>query len=111
MPAPTHIGPRPGGDGRRVDPAVAHQVAAASLASAPARRDPLVGAAYARLVSESDRLFHEMTDPGHPEAVRVRFTRCPEPYRDADELIAAVREARLLEVTTVAGDPDRRHPL
>lgn len=110
MPAPTHIGPGPGGDGRRVDPAVAHEVAAAYL-DAPARRDPLVVEAYARLVSESDRLFHEMTDPGRPEALRVRFTRCPEPYRDADELIVAVREARLLEVTTVAGDPDRRHPL
>jgi hypothetical protein len=91
-------------------PAVAREVAAA-YQDAPARRDPLVAAAYARLVTESDLLFHRMTAPGHPGAVEVRFTACAEPYRDAAELIASVREQRLLEVTTVAGDPDRRHPL
>jgi hypothetical protein len=41
----------------------------------------------------------------------VFFTTCASPYRDAQELIASVRELRTLEVTTVAVDPDRRHPL
>ena len=34
-----------------------------------------------------------------------------QPYRDAHELIDSVRNDRLLEVTTVATDPHRRHPL
>jgi hypothetical protein len=33
------------------------------------------------------------------------------PYRDAQELIASVTDDRILEVTTVAIDADRRHPL
>lgn len=88
---------------------MAREVAAAYL-DAPVRRDPQVTEAYARLVAESDQLFHHMTTPGRP-GVRVRFTTCPEPYRDAEELIVAVREQHLLEVTTVAGHADPRHPL
>ena len=43
--------------------------------------------------------------------MRVVFTRCPTPYDDAPELIRSVTDGRMLEVTTVDGDPDRRHPL
>ena len=39
------------------------------------------------------------------------FTRCPTPYDDAQELIRSVTDDRMLEVTSVAADPDRRHPL
>jgi hypothetical protein len=95
---------------RRVDPVAAHEVADAYL-EAPGRRDRLTVAAYARLVAESDRLFQQVTSPGRPDAVRVAFTTCLTPYDDADELIRSVRDDRLLEVSTVAGDADRRHPL
>ena len=94
----------------RVDPAAARAVAAA-YAAAPTERDPLTRAAYSRLVVESDRLLRRITSPHRPDAVSVRFTTCPEPYRSADELIASVTDDRLLEVATVAGDPHRRHPL
>jgi hypothetical protein len=95
---------------RRVDPAAAHDVAAAYLA-APARRDPLVGAAYAQLVAESDLLFGWMTSPRRRDPVRVVFTTCQTPYGDAAELIQSVRRDRLLEVATVAVDRGRHHPL
>ena len=95
---------------RCVDPAAACAVAAAYL-GACTRRDSLTRAAYAHLVAESDRLLRRITSPDEPDRVRVRFTTCPDPYRDADELIASVMDDRLLEVTTVAVDPHRRHPL
>jgi len=95
---------------RRVNPALAREVAVAYL-DAPTRRDPLTAAAYARLVTESDWLFELITSPDRPDPVRVFFTTCPAPYRDARELIAAVTDDRMLEVATVAADGDRRHPL
>jgi hypothetical protein len=93
----------------RVDQAAARAVAA--YAGARTRLDPLTRAAYAQLVAESDRLFGLVTSPDQPDPVRVRFTTCPVPYRDAAELIASVTGDRLLEVATVGVDPDRRHPL
>ena len=95
-----------------VDPAAAGAVAAA-YADARGSRDPLVTAAYSRLVTESDRLFRHVTSPDRPVRVRVHvaFTTCAAPYADAHELIRSVRHDRLLEVTTVAGQRDRRHPL
>lgn len=109
--APGRSGPavRPG-PAVRVDPGAAHEAAAAYLA-APSRRDPLVSAAYARLVAECDRLYGRLTSPDVPDPLRVVFTTCPLPYADASELIESVVHDRLLEVDTVAGHPDRRHPL
>ena len=95
---------------RRVDPAAARAVAAA-YADARTCLDPLTRAAYARLAAESDRMFGLITSPDQPDPVRVRYTTCPDPYRDARELIASVTDDRLLEVTTVAADPHRRHPV
>jgi hypothetical protein len=80
-------------------------------AGARTRLDPLTRAAYAQLATESDRLFGLITSPDKSDPVRVRFTTCPLPYRDASELIASVTGDRLLEVTTVAADRHRRHPL
>jgi hypothetical protein len=97
-------------DDRRVDPVMAHEVAAAYL-DAPSRRDPFTEAAYADLVTESDRLFRRITSMDQPDPVRVVFTTCPMPYHDAQELIGSVTADRVLEVTTVASDADRRHPL
>ena len=70
-----------------------------------------MAAAFARLVTESDRLFRHITAPDRPDRVHIAFTECPAPYADADELIIAVRRDRVLEVTTVAKSPDRRHPV
>ena len=102
--------PPPGAPTRRVNPVLAREVAAAYL-DAPSRRDPLTAAAYARLVTESNRLFELITSPDRPHPVRVFFTSCPAPYRDARELIDSVTNARRLEVDTAATGGDRRHPL
>jgi hypothetical protein len=102
--------PPPGAPTRRVNPVLAREVAAAYL-DAPSRRDPLTAAAYARLITESNRLFELITSLDRPHAVRVVFTNCPTPYRDAQELIDSVTTDRILEVDTVAADGERRHPL
>jgi hypothetical protein len=94
----------------RVDETVAREVAAAYL-GARCRRDSLVVAAFAQLVAESDALFRSITRTDDPAAVRVSFTRCEQPYRDAQELITSVWQLRELEVTTVAVDRERHHPL
>lgn len=84
---------------------------AAVYAGTPSSDDPLVAAAYADLVAESDALFRRITAPDRPDRVRVEFTACPRPYDGADELIESVRDGGLLEVVTIAADRDRRHPL
>src|SRR6476620_8652723 len=94
----------------RVDQTVAREVAEAYL-DATDRRDPLTVTAFAQLVKETDRLFWWITRPAGPDTLHVCFTTCETPYRDAQELIASVTDSRALEVTTVAVDPDRRHPL
>jgi hypothetical protein len=94
----------------RVDPAAAHDVAAAYV-DTPSRPHPLVAAAYAQLAAESDQLFQRLTSPERLDRVRIAFTACPAPYASASELIASVRHERLLEVVTAAVQPDGRHPL
>ena len=86
-----------------LDPIVAREVADAHHA-APRRGGPVCDAAYARLVRESDRLFAQLT-------VDVVFTSSEHPYASADELIRSVRHDRVLEVTSVAWERDRPHPL
>lgn len=94
----------------QVDPAAARAIAAA-YADAPSRRHPLAAAAYAQLATESDQLFQRLTSPDRSGRVHIVFTTCPTPYRGAHELIRSVRQDRLLEVTTVAAECDRHHPL
>ena len=93
-----------------VDPAAAREVAVA-YADAPTAQQPLVAAAYTRLVAESDHLFRHLTAPEQPHRVRIAFTTCPAPYADARELISSVRHEQLLEVTSVTATRDRRHPV
>jgi hypothetical protein len=93
-----------------VDVAAARDVAAA-YADSRSGRDPLVAAAYACLAAESDQLFRHVTAPDQPDRVHIAFTTCPAPYADAHELISSVTHDRLLEVTTAAAEPDRRHPV
>ena len=94
----------------RVDPVVAREVATAYL-DADDRPDPITRAAFARLAAETDVLFARITSPARRGPVRVAFTSCLEPYLGAAEMIASVEQERTLEVTTVAVDRDRRHPL
>jgi hypothetical protein len=94
----------------QVDPAVAREIAAAYL-DAGDRPSPGAVAAFAQLVEESDELFRRLTQPDRQGSVRVNFTTCRAPYQDAKELITAVAESRTLEITTVAVDRDRHHPL
>jgi hypothetical protein len=103
---PRQVGPVSG----HVDAAAARAVAEAYAETATSR-GPLVVAAYAELVTESDRLFAHLTRPDRPDRVRITFTTCPAPYADAQELIRSVRQDRLLEVTTVATTRDRHHPV
>jgi hypothetical protein len=94
----------------RVDQTVAREIAAAYV-EATDRCDPLTVAAFAQLVAETDHLFRWLTASSHPMGLQVCFTTCATPYCDAQELISSVAEFRTLEVTTVAVDRDRRHPL
>jgi hypothetical protein len=94
-----------------VDPAAAREVAAAYADTPSSADDPLVAAAYAQLVAESDRLFRQITTPDQPDPVDVVFTTCPAPYADEWELIASVEDDRRLEVATLATQHDECHPL
>jgi hypothetical protein len=86
-----------------LDPTAARAVADAHHA-ASRRGDPACDAAYAQLVDETDRLFRLLS-------VDVVFTMSERPYDSADELIRSVRRDRVLEVTSVAWERDRPHPL
>jgi hypothetical protein len=94
----------------RVNRAAAREVAAA-YADTPMTRDPVVAAAYLQLEIETDQLFRRLTSSDRHDRIRIAFTTCRTPYAGADELICSVRRDRLLEVATVAAEPDRHHPL
>ena len=96
---------------RRVDPAVAHEVATSFVAARSNRADARVCAAYGQLVQQSDRAFATLTESSRPRTVRVVFTCAREPYVSDREMIAAVRAERLLEITSAVTECDRRHPL
>jgi hypothetical protein len=70
-----------------------------------------VVAAYEQLQAETDRLFDSIVRNDRQGAVRVVFTRCPEPYASDHELIAAVRAGAVLEITTAAVESGRLHPV
>jgi hypothetical protein len=86
-----------------LDPRAARDVADAHQA-APRRGDARSDAAYQQLVEESDRLFRLLT-------VDVVFTMSAHPYDSAAELIESVRRDQVLEVTSVAWERDRPHPV
>jgi len=86
-----------------LDPVAAREVAEAHHAAAR-RGGALCDAAYARLVQETDCLFRLVT-------VDIVFTMSHHPYDSAGELIESVRRDGVLEVTSVAWERDRPHPL
>jgi hypothetical protein len=94
-----------------VDRAITADIGAAYLDALDASRDPRVVAAYRQLETETDRLFTDAVRAQGPRAVRIAFTRCPQPYRNDRELIAAVRAGGVLEITSAAVSPTRLHPL
>jgi hypothetical protein len=91
-----------------LDPIAAAEVAEAHQ-EAPIIGGGLVRTAYAVLSRETDRLFELIIQAHRP--ISVFFTMCAEPYADADELIRSIRSDRMLEITTVARERDRGHPL
>jgi hypothetical protein len=91
-----------------VNPIAAAEVAAAHQ-GAPRMGGPFALGAYCQLSRESDRLFKRVTEARRP--VRIFFTMSTRPYCDADELITSIRRDRVLEVTTVARERDRLHPV
>jgi hypothetical protein len=94
----------------RADETRAREVAARHLAAPSTTPDPVVHAAYRALEWQSDRAFAVLTRDDAPARVRVAFTRHANPYSSDKEMIAAVRETRVLEVVTAATDRDRTHP-
>ena len=92
----------------KVNQDLAREVAQLFLAARGRAHDPTVRAAYRQLEEQSDAALTRLT---RWHRVRVVFTRCPLPYASDRELITAVRADRVLEITTAAIEPDRRHPL
>jgi hypothetical protein len=96
---------------RRIDYEHARAVADAYLDAPRTSTSSIVGAAYAELADQAERWFARLTDPARNQPVRVRFTRCREPYASGEELAARVRSEGVLELCPAAFDRDRRHPL
>ncbi|MGO8859182.1 MAG: hypothetical protein ACLQRH_00205 [Acidimicrobiales bacterium] len=102
----------PGPVGRHdLTPGAATDIGEWYLRARSAHRDDGVIGAYRELQTETDRLFVRLTQAGESTAVRVAFTGCLEPYSSDQELIAAVRTRRTLEVTSAAVHRCRLHPL
>jgi hypothetical protein len=97
--------------GPQVDRAIAADIGAAYLDARDASTDPRVVAAYRQLEIETDRLFAAAVSCTGSQAVRIAFTRCPQPYRNDRELIGAVRTGGVLEITSAASGSTRLHPL
>jgi hypothetical protein len=95
--------------GAVLDERWSRRVAECFMAARSDPLDPIARAAYAALERQSDRLFRRLTDDAAPR-LRVVFSRCRAPYESDEEMIAAVRGTRVLEVTSVA-ESGRPHPL
>lgn len=95
----------------RLDPVEAETIASAFSEAPDCRRDPKVVAAYEALQEQSDRFFRVLTDTDCPGAIQVAFTYLTNPYTNDQELIDAVRNERLLEVSAAASCSERLHPL
>jgi hypothetical protein len=101
----------PSGDCAIAGSAAVADVGSAYLDARSDAHDPLVVAAYARLQTETDRLFADAVDRAQPVPVRIAFTRCREPYQSDRELIEAFHSSGVLEITTAATNSGRIHPL
>jgi hypothetical protein len=86
-------------------------VGASYLSATSSPRDPVVVDAYAHLQAETDQLFDALARRHDRQAIRVAFTRCPQPYANDRELIESARADHVLEVATAAVHPEPLHPL
>jgi hypothetical protein len=96
---------------RLVNSEQAHLVAKAFLAAPSVSSVPTVRTAYAELSDQAGMWFARLTTGYARRPVRVVFTRCREPYADAQELSESVRFEQVLEIFSAAYEPDRQHPL
>jgi hypothetical protein len=96
---------------RRVNREQAYRVASAFAAAPSVASDPTVGAAYAELSDQARSWVARLTTDRARRPVRVAFTRCREPYADAQELSESVRFNQVLEMFSAAYERDRQHPL
>ena len=94
----------------RVNPDAAAEVAFAHL-DAPRVGDARARASYAQLVRESDRLFRYITELDRPGACACSSRRARPRTTVPRELVTSVRCDRMLEVSTVACERDRLHPV
>jgi hypothetical protein len=90
---------------------VATELAEAYVSTSNSPHDPLVVSAYQHLQAETDQLFQAAADDDAPNALRIVFTWCREPYSCDRELIEAAHASRILEITTAATNSARIHPL
>jgi hypothetical protein len=113
IPAATQLTPGSSSPVRppQVDAEVAQEVADSFTEAQSTPNDPQVNAAYRELEKESDRAYSALTDETGGLGIRVAFTRCCAPYGSDKEMIVAVREEHLLEVTTASVERSRTHPL
>ncbi len=95
----------------RVDSEQAHLVANAFVAAPSIPSDPTVRAAYAELRDQAGSWFARLTTDHARRPIRAVFTRCREPYADAQELSESVRFNQVLEIFPAAYGLDRQHPL
>jgi hypothetical protein len=98
--------PRPAS--RQVPPGETQAVAERFVSARTTTADPLVVHAYQQLANQTDRQFAALTQPQGPYRITVVGTNVAIPYASSEELIAAVRTSRTLEVTA---SRDRPHPL
>jgi hypothetical protein len=92
----------------QVDVNLAHEVASVLMGAASNHRDPKVRVAYEQLERQSDEMFAELTrNTSRRNGLRVRFTRCEQPYDSDEELVCAVRTLSTgsEQSTTSSGTP------
>lgn len=95
---------------RRVNSEQAHLVANAFGAAPSVPSNPTVRAAYAELSDQARSRFARLTTDHARRPTGVVFTRCREPYADAQELSESVRCNHVLEIFPAAYERDRQHP-
>jgi hypothetical protein len=87
------------------------RIAEQFLAARSDPSDPRVAAAYSALAEQTDHILMVLSTLPPSEAMSVVFTKCATPYASDDEMIAAARTTRTLEVSSAAAESERRHPL
>jgi hypothetical protein len=96
---------------QRVTSEQAHLVANAFVAAPSVPSNPTVRAAYDELSDQARSWCARLTTDHARRPTHLVFTRCREPYADAQELSESVRCNHVLEIFPAAYERDRQHPL